>query len=198
MDDFNRSLKFVLDHENVYARGHYGDPAYVVAECEPGDAGGVTKYGIDSRSHGDLDVANLTLEQASLIYKREYWERSHAYEMPWPLCLVQLDGAVNAGIGQQNKFLQRAVGVVADGAWGPNTRRAVEHEVHDLGPVEISRHIIEQRELFYRALAINKPHNARFLQGWLNRLTDLRKECGLEDLTLTSVNKPLRPLVDLE
>jgi lysozyme family protein len=179
MEDFERSLKFVLEHETVYAKGHYGQLDWAIPENEDSDPGGLTKYGIDQASHPEEDIANLTLEQASLIYKRCYWEKAHCYELPWPLSQVHFDGAVNTGVGQQIKFLQRAVGVNADGAWGPNTRRATNEALEELGAETLAKHVCDQKETFYQQLVKNKPQMARFLKGWLNRLNDLRKDCEL-------------------
>jgi len=179
MNDWERSLKFVLGHETVYAKGHYGQLEWAVSENEDSDPGGLTKYGIDQRSHPEVDINALTLEEAALIYKREYWEKAHCYELAWPLSQVQFDGSVNVGVGQQTKFLQRAAGVNADGAWGPNTKRATMEAVNDLGVKAIAKHVCDQKEAFYRNLAESKPKMARFLQGWLNRLNDLRADCGL-------------------
>jgi lysozyme family protein len=179
MKDFEQALDFCLRHESVYAKGHYGDLKWVVSENEDGDPGGVTKYGIDQRSHPEVDVENLTPAQAREIYFREYWEKAHCAEMVWPLSQVHFDGCVNTGIGQQTKFIQRAAGVIADGKWGPNTKRALMEAVNDLGAAAIARHACDQKETFYRQLAINKPKLARFLDGWLNRLNDLRKDCEL-------------------
>lgn len=38
----------------------------------PSDPGGVTKYGISKRAYPDLDIPNLTVGQAVLIYERDY------------------------------------------------------------------------------------------------------------------------------
>jgi hypothetical protein len=51
--------------------------------------------------------------------------------------------------------------------------------VNDLGAVTVARHVCDLKETFYRQLADTKPHLKRFLDGWLNRLNDLRKDCGL-------------------
>lgn len=177
--DFNRSLKFVLEHETVYAKGHYGDMDFAVTENEDGDPGGLTKFGIDQRSHPDVDIEELTVDEASLIYKREYWDAAHCYELPWPVSQVHFDGVVNCGIGQQTKFLQRAVGVYDDGAWGPNTKRATMDYINERGPKAVAIDVCDQREQFYRRLVQKKPGFGRFLQGWLNRINDLRKECDI-------------------
>lgn len=179
MKDFEQAVDFCLRHEAVYRRGHWGDLKFAISENETGDDGGLTKFGIDQRSHPEVDIKNLTLEQAREIYFREYWEKTHCAEMQWPLSQVHFDGCVNVGVGQQTKFIQRAAGVVADGAWGPNTKRALVESVNNIGAQAVAKHVCDQKEAFYRKLAVDKPEKARFLDGWLNRLNDLRKDCGL-------------------
>lgn len=179
MKDFEQAVDFCLRHETVYAKGHWNDFKWAISEREAGDDGGLTKFGIDQRSHPGVDVENLTLEQAKEIYLKEYWEKAHCSEMVWPLSQVHFDGAVNTGIGQQTKFIQRAAGVFADGVWGVNTKRALMSLVNDAGAVEVARMVCNQKEAFYRKLAADKPEKERFLKGWLARLDDLRKDCGL-------------------
>ncbi len=52
--------------EVVMAEGGYVD--------HPLDRGGKTKYGISQRWYPDLDIPNLTIEDARAIYKRDYWD----------------------------------------------------------------------------------------------------------------------------
>jgi lysozyme family protein len=99
--------------------------------------------------------------------------------LPWPLSQVQFDGAVNTGIGQQMKFLQRAAGVNPDGAWGPNTSRATGNMISEIGLKALCIDVCDKKEEFYKNLVSKKPNLNRFLRGWLNRLNDLRKDCEL-------------------
>lgn len=64
-----------------------------------------TKYGISAGSYPDEDIPNLTKERALQLYKRDYWDPSGAGALPWPLCLIHFDTAINAGNGRANKFL---------------------------------------------------------------------------------------------
>lgn len=179
MSEFEKALKFVLEHETVYAKGHYGDMSFAIVECEEGDSGGRTKFGLDSASHPELDLDSLTVEEAAVVYKRCYWEKAHCNELPWPLSQVQFDGAVNTGIRQQMRFLQRAADTTADGIWGPATREAIEQSINEIGLKALCIFVCDQKETFYRSLVEKKPHLGRFLKGWLNRLNDLRKDCEL-------------------
>lgn len=64
----------------------------------PADPGGETKYGISKRAYPDVDIANLTLEQAQAIYQRDYWEALGCDAMPWSLALLVFDCGVNMGL----------------------------------------------------------------------------------------------------
>ena len=44
----------------------------------PKDPGGLTKFGISQRSYPDIDIRNLTLDQAKAIYLRDFWDSKTA------------------------------------------------------------------------------------------------------------------------
>ena len=111
--DFDQAFDKLIDHEGGYCN-------------DPKDPGGETKYGISKRAYPDVDIANLTPDQAKAIYKRDYWQRARCDELPPPLAFQVFDTAVNSGIGQAIRFLQRAVGVADDGQIGPLTMNAVK------------------------------------------------------------------------
>lgn len=178
MSDFDRALKFVFEHECVFKKGHWGDWDYVVSENEENDPGGVTKWGLDARTHGP-GVSDLTLEQATEIYRKEYWDRNHCGEMDWPLCAVHFDNCVNMGPGQAVKLLQRVCGAHDDGAWGPNTKAAVLAACKIRSAAEVAHQVCCAKASFYVDLCEVKPAMRRFKEGWLNRVKDLRVETGL-------------------
>ena len=61
MASFDIAIQKLLKHEGGYTAGLVGDP------------GGETNYGIARASHPDLDIKNLTKDQAIDIYKSDYW-----------------------------------------------------------------------------------------------------------------------------
>lgn len=165
---------FVLQHEVVFAKGHYGDYKYVIPENVTSDKGGLTKWGIDQRSHPKVQIASLTLEQAANIYQTEYWDKAKCDDMPSAIALVHFDTCVNTGIHQAGLFLQRAVGATADGIVGPNTLAMMNKAVKEVGEKEVALRIAEQRKKFYYALVEEEPADAKFLDGWLNRTADVK------------------------
>ncbi|MFN8493825.1 MAG: glycosyl hydrolase 108 family protein [Caldilineaceae bacterium] len=99
LSDWQKAIRFVLRWEGGYVN-------------DPNDPGGETNYGISKRSYPQLDIANLTLDQAVEIYQRDYWQASGADKLPWPLSLVHFDSAVNCGMAQANVWLQACGGSV--------------------------------------------------------------------------------------
>lgn len=90
------------------------------------DKGGLTKYGISQRAYPSLDIAALTLPEVRELYKRDYWDRAQCDRLPPDLAFDLFDAAVNSGIGQAIRWLQRSVGVADDGAVGPLTLAAIQ------------------------------------------------------------------------
>lgn len=134
----------------------------------PADPGGVTKYGISKAAFPDLDIVNLTPEQAIGIYAADYWEPAKCPALPQAMALVHFDAAVNCGVGQAARFLQQAVGVTVDGIVGPVTIAAAWKAPEAVGAY------LSVREAFYRRLAQANPAEGVFLDGWLNRLANLK------------------------
>lgn len=110
MMDFSRAVEFVLDEEGGYSN-------------DPQDPGGETKFGISKRAYPNLDIANLTRDQAIAIYQRDYWDRLPT--LPGRLQFLVFDFAVNAGIRRAVQTLQSAIGVSPDGYFGPVSRSAL-------------------------------------------------------------------------
>jgi lysozyme family protein len=155
---FDWIIKFVLDAEGGY-------------DNDPVDPGGETKYGIDKRSHPDVNIKALTIEDAKDIYFAEYWVRFNCEQYAKPVGEVYFDCCVNTGAKQSNKFLQRAVGTEPDGVIGPKTFAAI----YKADAYTLALKVIDQRQTFYENLAANKPPLKKFLKGWTNRNDSLRK-----------------------
>lgn len=84
------------------------------------DPGGETNWGISKRSYPDLDIANLTRDQAKAIYLRDFWVQSGAEQLP-AVGFDLFDMAVNSGAARAVRTLQDAVGTPMDGVLGPRT-----------------------------------------------------------------------------
>ena len=73
-------------------------------ENDKDDPGGATRYGIDQRSHPNVDIKNLTAEQATDLYWNE-WIKDGCEHLPSPLDWIFFDACVNCGIGRAQQFL---------------------------------------------------------------------------------------------
>lgn len=102
IDVFAKALAFTLQREGGYVN-------------DPDDPGGETNYGLSRRAYPDLDIRNLTLEQAALIYRRDYWEApgfNRVADVSPALAERLFDLGVNCGTATAAKMLQRAINVL--------------------------------------------------------------------------------------
>jgi lysozyme family protein len=178
-DNFPSSLAFVLRHECVYAPGHEDDLAFVVCENVPGDAGGCTKYGIDAADHPHLDIRDLTLDQATAIYRDGEWTQCRCDDLPTGIDTAVFDCAVNNGVHVAGILLQRAVSacghtISVDGKIGPKTVAAAA-AVCKVSKWGLLNHMLELRRQHYADIVLLHPGDGEFLHGWLNRVNDLEQ-----------------------
>lgn len=164
MNEFARSLAKVLVHEGGYVN-------------HPKDPGGATNQGVTQRVYDAYrrsikqparSVREMTNAERDSIYRTRYWNLVKGDDLPPGVGYTVFDGAVNSGVGQSVKWLQRALGVVADGIIGSDTLTAlVNHPDHD----RLIAKIIELREKFLRALKTFST----FGKGWLSRIAGVKK-----------------------
>lgn len=161
---FAEALAFVLKWEGGYSN-------------DPADKGGSTNYGITQRTYNAWlrernlpikDVKDITTNEISEIY-RNYWTSSPADTVPWPLSLVIFDTAVNFGVSGAIMFIQEALGVEADGGFGPITSSALSKA----DPFQIAIKIVNGRIAYRHQRVAEVPSQDTFLLGWLNRDNDL-------------------------
>ncbi len=154
--NFLTAFDKLLKHEGGYS-DHAADP------------GGKTRYGVTEAVAREVgyrgDMRELPLELAQRIYKERYWDAVQAEALPPDVRYIVFDGAVNSGVAQSSKWLQRACGVKDDGVIGPITIRAAS-TLHSEG---LRRRILAQRLRFMAKL----PNWPAFSRGWANRICDL-------------------------
>ena len=125
---------------------------------DPDDPGGLTRFGISKRAHPDVDIRNLTEQQAKAIYLASYYEKAGCDQLPEPLDMVHFDAAVNAGVSRAEGWL---------------------HEALNANPDHPAVPYMQAREAYYAKLAHQKPTMQKYLVGWIRRCTDLRKAAGV-------------------
>lgn len=115
---------------------------------DPSDPGGETNFGISKRAYPNLDIRNLTKQQAQEIYQRDYWNAISGDTLNPSLAAAALDTAVNMGVTRAKQFLSQT------NDW---------------------KQFIQLRKDFYTNLVKRKPALGKYLNGWLNRVNDLQK-----------------------
>ena len=150
---FNDIIEVVLHHEGGYVN-------------DPKDPGGETNFGIAKRSHPDVDIKNLTKDEAKEIYKEQYWDKNKVESLPEDLRHIYFDMCVNQGKSRGVKILQRAANakgadLVVDGGLGPKTIAALDG-------VELDR-VRAYRIKYYADLVTRKPDLEKFYFGWFRR-----------------------------
>lgn len=56
-----------------------------------------TRYGIAASAYPNLDIKNLTYEEAKKIYRKRYWDFCKLDTVAWPMCAAIFDFAVQSG-----------------------------------------------------------------------------------------------------
>jgi lysozyme family protein len=131
----------------------------------PSDPGGLTKYGISQRAYPNLDIMNLSMDDAKEIYRKDYWEKCRLDEVQGSLRLIIMDGAVNHGINRAIRLLQEVVNLTTDGIMGPMTIK----RINSLDAKNVVRDYALRRHSFYTSLSTWDS----FGKGWSRRLLDI-------------------------
>jgi len=138
---------------------------------DPDDSGGETKFGVAKNANSDLDITGLTWAQAKQRYFDRYWTAGGCHLLSPRVAILHFDGCVNHGIGRASQFLQEVVGAKPiDGQVGPGTA-AMAAKMNDF---DVCRLLCDRREKFYRDIVAAKPTQAKFLNGWLRRVNEMR------------------------
>jgi hypothetical protein len=133
---FDSAVATVLKHEGGFT-------------ANDGNTGAPANFGINQKHNPDIDVENLTREQAVEIYRTRYWNAINGDTLPPELQGTAMDAAVNQGPANARKWLAESGG--------------------DVGRFN------ELRRAHYERL-LARPENARFRRSWMNRLEFYEKQ----------------------
>lgn len=150
-----------MSFDNYFDRliGHEG--GYV---NDARDSGGETNWGISKRAYPHLNIKELTREQAKDIYRRDYWGRMQGDLLPTEVAFQVFDAAVNHGIGNAIRWLQRAAGVADDGHLGPISLGSIRSKA----PVDLVLLFNAERLDFYTKLSGWEVYG----KGWVRRVSN--------------------------
>lgn len=151
--NFDAAFDRLIGHEGGYSF-HRDDP------------GGETMWGVTlrvARSNGYRgDMKHLPRDTAKAIYRKAYWDAVRADELPDELRFDVFDAAVNSGVRQAVKWLQRVIGVGDDGVIGPMTIEAASR----VNPVAAAAALNGER----LDLMTSLPTFHAFGKGWVRRI----------------------------
>ena len=149
---------------------------------DPLDKGGATNKGVtiavwkaqgyDKDGDGDIDVADLKLisvEDATMIMKKNYWDRWKADQIKNQAIANTLVDWVWGSGAWGIKIPQRILGVKDDGIVGIKTLEALNKQ----NPKEFLEKLYLARFNFLDGIVASNPSQKRFIKGWKNRMNDL-------------------------
>ena len=132
------------------------------------DRGGETKFGITKCTYPHLDIANLKIEEAVEIYKRDFWifDNVFSQEIADKLFDIVANASVRAGVALLQRSL-RYVGqrVRVDGQFGPKTLAATNRA----DQVRLLKEIKARACFRHAKIAIKNKTQIQFLLTWMRR-----------------------------
>jgi lysozyme family protein len=157
--NFLSAVAGVLEHEGGYV-------------WDPDDPGGETNFGITKRTYPDLDIRNLTVEDARDIYFHDFWYPLRLVLFSEPVAAKLLDMAVNFSPKTFALIVQtacRALGkkIEMDGVWGPKTRGAILQLDEEGAPI-LDGMCWVQAATYLQNIRIS-PRKVKWESGWLAR-----------------------------
>lgn len=163
-DNFDACLALILQEE-----GGFVD--------DPRDPGGATNQGItlntfsawSMRSATVAELQGIDPQAVRSIYAEQFWRPCHADECPAGVDLMAFNAAVMSGPARAMRWLQQAVGVSADGAFGPITQAAVTAQA-------AARTITLFKAL--QATFLHAQPDADHFPGWFARLDRIAAEAA--------------------
>jgi lysozyme family protein len=167
MDAFDHAFYKTLEFEGRYSN-------------DPDDPGGETRYGISKQSYPDVDIATLTIAQAKVIYRRDYWDVLNLNEIGSYIIASEIfDTAVNMGRRNSIKIAQKALNflgedLLEDGIIGPKTIYALQ-----------KWYLKDERALFvclngfqfmrYFEITESNMKLMKFSRGWTKRIQTYKR-----------------------
>lgn len=151
MSEFSLAIPVVLENEGGYVNN-------------PNDPGGETKYGICKRSYPLVDIKNLTVEQATAIYLRDFWKFGGIIDQS--VSTKVFDTFVNmehVAIFLIQELLLKAI--KPDGIYGPETEDAINRSEPSIFLTSYRASLVKH----YEDIVAKNPAEQVFLEGWLRR-----------------------------
>lgn len=191
MDTFPKAISHIIKHEvgpwfdenhpacksgSIATKDDRRATGYV---NDPADTGGETKFGVAKNANPELNITKMTYDAAKRVYYKKYWLAGDCADIALfapKLAMLHFDGCVNHGNGRAARMLQEAVGATIDGDIGPKSLEAIKIAcAAPGGELAVCEKVLMLRESFYLKIVERNPSQKKFLNGWLNRISDVEK-----------------------
>lgn len=158
---FDKVFNRVIGHEGGFQKMHHDRGGWTSGKVGEGELKG-TKFGLSAMTYPDLDIENLTVEQAKAIYFEDWWLMLKMNRFRPAMQYQLFDAAINHGSHSAIRMLQRAIGVKDDGIIGGQTIAAKdEMDINDL----LMRFIAQRVRFFVKCKTFDE-----YGKGWMNRM----------------------------
>lgn len=159
--NYNDAFERVIGHEGKFQNDRNDRGNWATGVIGKGELKG-TKYGISAMSYPHLDIRNLTLQEAKEIYYQDFWLRVQGDTLHSALAYQLFDSAINHGIGNAIRMLQRAVDVADDGRVGPMTLEGIRR----IGIDDVLKLFNAERIEFFTKISTFNLYG----KGWMRRV----------------------------
>ncbi|MDR2075069.1 MAG: hypothetical protein LBP31_02495 [Holosporales bacterium] len=159
--NFDNAISKTLRHEGGYVN-------------DSDDHGGETKYGISKRAHPDVDIKNLTVDQAKGIYYKEYWKILDLDDVSnSDIASKIFDICVNFGEEQAKEIVKRALQSVYGKRSLFDKRDDWKFAISLINDVSNDEAFLvairSEQAAVYRMIVQKDETQNKFLNIWLNR-----------------------------
>ncbi len=186
--DFHKVFtETILPHEGGYTANKVDPGNWTGGKVGKGILKG-TKYGIAANTFPNLDIKNITVQQAEAIYRKQYWDAYHLGELKSQMIADELcDEIVNGGPGLAQGLLAKVLKEVqwADtekvffkrnpppAKFTPETIAWINDYTKDRdNRIAFFNSIRIKRVAFYVNLVERKPPMRQFFFSWIDRVVD--------------------------
>lgn len=161
--DFNKSFEALIGNEGGFTRDPKDRGNWTSGKVGVGELKG-TNFGLSAMTYPNEDIKGMTIDRAKFLYKRDFWDAVGIPYLPESVQFDMFDMAVNSGIVNAIRTLQKSVGVTPTGNFGNMTKAAVKL----LDPQLLDKRLAAYRLLFICDIATFPEYG----KGWVRRVAN--------------------------
>lgn len=150
---FDEAFKFTVGEEGGFQADYNDRGNWTGGEIGKGELRG-TKYGVSAAAFPMLDIKNLTIEDAKLIFEREYWKKAGCDKLNYPLNIIVADNAYHSGVAAAVENLRQY----------PDWKDLIMERIEDMTDIVKKKRVTE-----------------KYLLGWVTRAKNLYRSVGYNE-----------------